>query len=249
MKLIDIKPIILENDADEFAAHVLPTDRTKLLALLRNKREAIQQYLRTIQSTLNDDEGQPETHQQIVERLLRTKQLEKAQDEVHKKILRLEKEEAAERLATIKQSNVPITPQVPLSQIPEKIHVGKRKFNNPYFQSTRNQYAGDPRQFNWTPQMAKMYANLNHMLTSRGLNGFTLIYACTLLRSQADLSNFAVIGADGNVVWRKYSTGYAGDKNVVYVDGVEHRASDMIQYETSDPTKLDTMLAPFKATS
>jgi hypothetical protein len=229
--------MVLENDADEFAAHVMPAGR-ELLKVLRTREVAINHNLRALENS---------NERNATEGLKRYTQLEALKKKVHKEIIRLEKEETAEKFAAIKPGGGIATPLVPESQIPEKITTGKNKFNNPYFQGTDNRYAGDPKAFNWTPQMLKMYTRLDHILTSRGLAGFNMMYASTARVSNANLSNFALFGAGGKVIWRKYDMGYGSGKNLVYIAGVKYEAANIVSYEINDPTRLDVWFNLLKA--
>jgi hypothetical protein len=239
MKLLDIKPITLEADADdEFAAHVMPTDRTAQIRLLLNKEAAIQRNIHM--SGSSDKSG---------DALKRQVQLDALVRRVRAEIRRLEKEETIEKTTAIKQGGGAVTPNIPESSIPAKLNAGQYKFGNPYFQGVDNRYAGDPRQFTWTPQMHKQYVRLNHMLTDRGLAGFTLIYASTARVRNANLSNFALFGAGGKVIWRKYDMGYASGKNLIYIDGVKHEVRSLMLNAMNDPAKVDAALAPIVKTS
>lgn len=129
--------------------------------------------------------------------------------------------------------------------IPLEISTGRSKFHNPYFfNKSMNRYAGDPSAF---PHWAKysgsrsMYLRLNSMLTSHGLDPFDVMYSN---KAHGAYFNFALIGAKGKFIWRKYDLGSTSGRNWCYIDGVKYITSDVVDWMSTNPTKLRTLLDP-----
>jgi hypothetical protein len=178
---------------------------------------------------LNTPQNQP-IIKRALERKERYEKISKQYDKVHAQINKLKREEANRQLAS-KQSNKSAGAQIPESKVPATIHTGKSKFGNPYFQGSADRYAGDPAFYPWTRQMLQVYHKLEEILTSHGFKGFTTIYASTVLLGSgnfvSNLYNFAVIGADGKFIWRKYDMGHGSSQNIVYVAGKKMQTSNI----------------------
>ena len=159
-------------------------------------------------------------------------QLFQAKITIHNKIL-VAQNSASEYIA--KSIDKSKTEQIPESQVPLQISSGaKGKFQNPYFLSDVGRYAGDPENFPWTPHMHKMYTALKDILDKNGIPGFTVAYGSTIVdsvRQGASLinySNFAVIGANGKLIWRKYDKGGGSGQNWLYINGNKTNTSRFI---------------------
>ena len=162
-------------------------------------------------------------------------------NEIEKQIKRIKKAEAAKGLAAKQEGAA--QKQIPVSQIPEKVVVGKRSFANPYFYGDDARYAGHPAHFPWTSQMAVYYNELEDILTANGLDGFTTMYASTArARNGANLYNFALIGANGKFVWRKYDPGGGAGLNDVYCLNDKLHTTTFCQLEEHDPAKFADLI-------
>lgn len=276
MKLINIRPIIVEadNEDDNFAAVTPYSSPAEQLNSLKRKEEATKHEIRRLHSegnsiarrisgsvdvhlypgggvaldrdiakglvvrasndvvVINTPESQPAI-QRAIAKYKRYIQLNKIKINVHNQIL-IAQGAASHHLKSTASDSTTGT-QIPEAQVPPQISTGKGKFRNPYFVSDVGRYAGDPEGFPWTAQMQKMYTSLTAALVKRGFtgeNGFTVMYASTIVQQAhgtlVNCYNFAVIGAGGRFVWRKYDKGGGSGQNWVYVDGKQMKTSTFL---------------------
>lgn len=292
MKLITIKPIVLEADEDDtFINQELPTNVLELIKILSRREAALAHIKRSTngdddevalkakgarhagaypggwQQAMADEEtgkvirasktyfisntpGNKEIIQQAVAKKERHEKICRQVDKLRTQINKLKREEANKQLAA-KQSGKSAGAQIPESKVPAMIHTGKKsKFGNPYFQGSHDRYAGEPAFYSWTRQMLQVYHKLEEILTSHGFDGFTIIYASTVKQGSgkfvSNLYNFAVIGAGGKFMWRKYDMGHGSSQNLVYVAGKKTYLSTMLADAERDPTKLTQLLDTMK---
>lgn len=122
-----------------------------------------------------------------------------------------------------------VATQIPLNQIPQKLSTtGKGGFTNPYFIGTSGKYAGDPRGFNFTPQMLILYSKLQNILKKHNVAPINVIYGSVLVRSSTQHRNFAAIGGDGKFIWRKYDPAPGAGMNWVIMGKTKINTSDFI---------------------
>lgn len=192
----------------------------------------------------------PSTHknQQIHQRAERLKQratqLDNIRSKLNAKIKRLANSEANKQLTAAQSGSTPT--QIPESQIPHTINAGGRLITNPYFESTRARYAGDPKFFPWKPAELQQYLKLNKMLTTNGLGELTVIYAATVIKTGGTIPrlNFVVVGANGKFAWYKYGKNVWHDK--VYINGNVAKTNIFLDEMTTKPNTFKKLIASMK---
>lgn len=175
-------------------------------------------------------------------------QLAQVKDRIHKKLLvaiNAATEFVAQSVDRKTQS------QIPEERVPATLSSGVGgKFQNPYFASDIDRYAGAPEGFPWTPHMHKVYNKLKDILKKNGIPGFTVAFGSVFIdpvnrgAGLHNFPNFAVIAANGSFVWRRYDRGGGSGQNWVYVNGQKMNAQRFISFSTSsDPTAQATFTA------
>lgn len=130
--------------------------------------------------------------------------------------------------------------KIPEAQIPQKVDSGKGKFENPYFQSPPgNRFAGHPDHYSWSSQMQKIYYTIKDALARNGLAPMDVMYA----GKRNGGSEFAVIGAGGSLVWRKYDPSPGAGQNWLYINGKQMHTSSFV---SASVASQDAWLAPLK---
>jgi hypothetical protein len=231
---------------NHYAVNAFPGGHKKLAAALADKS-----WVRVSNDVVvpNTAVNQP-LIQQAMATYQRFQQLANAKVAMHNKILVAQ----GSASAYVSQSiDKPTTEQIPETQVPAQISSGKGKFRNPYFLSNVGRYAGVAENFPWTPHMHKMYVTVKDILDKNGVPGFTVAYGSTFVdpvRQGASLiscSNFAVIGASGKFVWRKYDLGGGSGQNWVYVDGEKMNTTRFILFSGQSDPKAQAQFASWIA--
>jgi len=152
-----------------------------------------------------------------------------------------------EKLSTVSQTSRDTPKDIP-AKIPTSSSPSASLINNVSLYSDEDVYVGHPSKCPyWTPQMFKLYTNLNDALIRNGLEPFTEMYSSTIKGVQYgtryNLFNFILIGAKGDFVVHKRDTSPGSGQNNTYINGTLFKTSKLYQGANSSSKDQDRIIS------